>query len=98
MENLNIEQVAEKMGAKVHELWMAKRKAEKGWHSPEECSKRKQENNETAKSYELYCENCHTCMRPYSELPDSEKELARQYPQVFLDILREEGYKIIKAE
>jgi len=126
--NAMIPEIAEKLGAAVHNLWMAKRKTEKGWHAPEDC----QENNfrEGALCYKCcfwlgesinefkctksimgykefvksdgkcpsfsikMCTNCHSCMRPYAELPDSEKELDRAYPAEFFKILDEMGYMV----
>jgi hypothetical protein len=41
------------------------------------------------------CPNCHPCMRPYKDLPDSEKELPRAYPALFFNVLEELGYAII---
>jgi hypothetical protein len=35
-------------------------------------------------------------MRPYKDLPDSEKELPRAYPALFLKVLNEMGYEIVK--
>ncbi|MFH1226780.1 MAG: hypothetical protein V1701_02615 [Planctomycetota bacterium] len=120
-------EIAEKLGEAVHNLWMAKRKAEKGWHAPEKCP----ENNfregslcykccfwlgksinefKCSKSMMGYkefvtkencpsfswkmCSDCHPCMRPYSELPDSEKELDRAYPAEFFRILDGMGYMV----
>ena len=41
------------------------------------------------------CLNCHTCMRPYEELSDSEKELDRAYPRLFLEILPKWGFVVV---
>lgn len=42
------------------------------------------------------CQKCHPCMRPYKDLPDSEKELQRLYPKLFLQALDEMGYEVIR--
>lgn len=96
-------EIAEKLGEAVHELWMAKRRTEKGWHSPEDCPNQSKlgqkmcidcihwdkliedvwkcdKGHPVAESFNCpdcwrLCPQCHTCMRPYKDLPDSEKEL-----------------------
>jgi len=94
-------EISERMGNKVHKVWMEKRRKEKGWHSPEECPIRKAERisvNASMMGMPLgkFCDNCHPCMRPYKDLPDSVKELDREYPKVFLKILNEMGFQVIK--
>lgn len=55
---------------------------------------------DTRKECDLYefksCKNCHPCMVPYSELPESEKELDRDYPREFIRALDILGYEIVK--
>ena len=104
--------IAEEMGEAVHELWMAKRRKEKGWHAPEDClSKRgpdrcqdcwRQDCDESerlkdsnGKCEKFGCTLCHTCMCPYKDLPDSEKELDRAYPLAFLEILKRHGFCLV---
>lgn len=109
-------EIAERMGEAVHHRWMVKRRAEKGWHAPEDCrtppicpscnGEGKVTTPLTTGGYEAHeclncsgtgkvkCIACHPCMRPYKELPDSEKELDRQYPTLFFEILKEMGYYV----
>ena len=92
-----IKKLSEEMGNAVHVAWMEKRKKEKGWHDPAECPTKK-----STPGFELmqgpsdgkHCPDCHPCMVPYAELPDSEKELDRAYPRIFIGILDKMGYKI----
>lgn len=117
-------EISEKMGATVHNAWMEKRKKERGWHNPKECP-HKGKACAICKGTELFpiagdideedyfvicddcqnkqkisdhypCHKCHPCMKPYKDLPDSEKELDRQYPRLFLIILEEMGYSIVQ--
>lgn len=85
----SLPEIADKLGEAVRNLWMAKRRAEKGWHSPEECPGKKKLGQECPD-----CDKCHPCMRPYADLPDSEKELPRSYPAEFIKILDGMGYMI----
>jgi hypothetical protein len=93
--------LTERMAEVVHQQWMEKRAKEKGWHSPEECPQHPARNNPAIPWNLLpkdakYCENCHPCMRPYADLPDSEKDLDRAYPGEFFKILGEMGYMVTK--
>lgn len=91
-------EISERMGEAVHNAWMEKRKEEKGWHAPENCTQRFRPKSQIRMSMNdsKHCDNCHPCMRPYSELPDSEKELDRQYPKLFLQILDKMGYEVVR--
>lgn len=115
-------EIAEKLGEAVHNMWMAKRKAEKRWHSPEECPDKKKgcsncdhwndvdlcgkghnikkpSNHDCSDFFPrnlILCSQCHTCMRPYKDLPDSEKELDRAYPAEFIKILDSLGYMLTR--
>jgi hypothetical protein len=44
----------------------------------------------------VYCYLCKPLMCKYSELPESEKELARAYPVAFFSILEEMGYEVVR--
>ena len=92
-----MKEISEKMGEAVHNAWMEKRKKEKGWHSPEECPSNRDSIVEVSidhKPSSPRCPQCHPCMRPYKDLPESEKELDRQYPELFFKILEEMSYKV----
>lgn len=108
-----MKEIRERLGEKVHELWMQKRALEKGWHDPKNCPKVsdierihqahiEKHAGEVGKATvalvkgEPHCPNCHPCMVPYKDLPDSEKVLDRQYPMVFFQILEEIGYTVQK--
>lgn len=108
MDEQELNEIAERMGCAVHELWMEKRRKEKGWQTPEAshiiygeehcrmysnlwCDGKAMRND-----FDEKCQKCHPCMRPYSELPETEKELDRAYPAMFIKILDEMGYQIVK--
>lgn len=80
--------IADKLGEAVHNLWVAKCKTERHWHSPEECPAKNHDKTD--------CSLCHVSMRPYAELLDNEKELDRAYPREFIRILDELGYMITR--
>jgi hypothetical protein len=121
-------EIVDALGEAVHNLWMAKRKAEKGWHNPDECPENnfregalcykccfwlgksinefkcgkslmgykefvKSDNKCSSFSIRM-CPQCHDCMRPYKDLPDSEKELDRAYPAEFIKILDSMGFML----
>lgn len=97
----DLDEIAERMGAAAHELWMQKRKEEKGWHAPEDCDYVPEEAPHPAIGVPYRrgdCPKCHKCMRPYDQLPDSERELDRQYPRLFMDTLEKGGYRIVPAD
>jgi hypothetical protein len=94
-------EIGERMGEAAHVAWMERRKKEKGWHNPDECPLR--ENHAKVRlglipkgGSQKFCPDCHPCMRPYKDLPDSEKEINRPYPQVFMKILADMGYVVEK--
>lgn len=99
MEEKLLLEISERMGEAVHNAWMKKRKKEKGWHNPKDCPnhpKGSKDFMKTENGVYLYCSNCHSCMRPYSELPESEKELDRKYPKLFFKILDDMAYTFVK--
>jgi len=118
MNDIELSAIAEKLGEAGHIAWAEKRRTEKGWHAPEECSGKIEcytcsgtgkittpligGGSETHDCLlcdgtgKTPCPRCHTCMRPYKDLPDSEKELPRAYPALFLKVLNEMGYEIVK--
>ena len=81
------------LGEVVHSEWMKARAEEKGWHHPRDCPVITHDGNE---SKDPHCPNCHTCMVPFADLPDSEKKLTMMYPGVFLVKLESMGYRIVK--
>jgi len=104
-------EIGERMGEAAHVAWMEKRRKERGWHAPEDCpcferdcgacggTKVNREGHPCIGcngTGHAHCVNCHPCMRPYKDLPDSEKELNRPYPQVFMKILADMGYVVDK--
>ena len=94
-----IDQIAERMGEAVHIAWMEKRRKEKGWHSPEECDGDTLENLTGKGTRQInigHCSRCHPCMKPYKDLPESEKDLDRQYPALFFKILEDMGFIVIQ--
>lgn len=122
---IRTEEVSERMGEEVHNLWMEERKKEKGWHAPEDCPEIDRQDlcmscdnrvdgttlgcmdlpGEAIRgksvcpthAHKSHCSNCHARMRPYNDLPDSEKELDRAYPAAFFRILDEMGLEIVKG-
>lgn len=86
------EQISERMGEAAHNSWMLLRQQEKGWHDPDKCLEKEVITREDGR----HCEDCHPCMRPYKDLPEDEKILDRQYPDLFLSILNDRGYEIVK--
>lgn len=89
-----LERIAEDMGTVVHQLWTEKRAKDLGWHMPKDCPNITQQN----KSFLVHCIGCHPCMADWKDLPDNDKELDRAYPRVFLNLLRERGYDIVKVK
>jgi len=75
------------MAEAAHNAWLKKRDEEKGWHHPNDCR---------AKEKYRPCPECHACMVPFDQVPDKDKELPRSYPAVFLKVLDEMGYDIVK--
>lgn len=108
LSSVEIREISELMGEAVHNQWMELRKAEKGWHAPENCPAKESyaklqslpEKQRPPKVPALgkYCDNCHPCMRPYKDLPESEKVLDRQYPALFLKVLKSKGYMIARSK
>jgi len=118
MNDSELSAIAETLGEACHVAWAEKRREEKGWHAPEECTGPVEcytcegvgkittpligGGEETHGciicdgSGKTPCSKCHPCMRPYKDLPDSEKELDRQYPRLFIKILAEMGYDLVK--
>lgn len=90
-----LERIAEDMGTVVHQLWTEKRAKEKGWHAPVDCPTRPKDDDQP---FQVHCQDCHPCMVGWAELPDKDKELDRAYPRVFLNLLRERGFDIVKAK
>lgn len=41
------------------------------------------------------CDDCHACMIPFDQVPDADKELARTYPKMFLEIIYKHRYEIV---
>jgi len=39
----------------------------------------------------------HNCLKPYSELKEEEKDKDRAQVRLYVDALREAGFKIVKA-
>jgi len=104
-------EIGERMGEAAHVAWMERRKKEKDWHSPEDCPTQGKQclacegtKIGPTKGPCIFCDGegrvpcplCHPCMRPYKDLPDSEKEINRPYPQMFMKILADMGYVVVK--
>ena len=94
----------------VHNAWW-KEKKKQGFHSPNECKsknhksfqnahwqeKEKMEDTHNPKFYR-WCDECHTDMYPYEELPEHIKEYDRVTVKAVLGTLEKHNYTVIKAE
>ena len=98
---LNKEEIATityKIGEAGHNLWLEKRAKEKGWHNPANCPLKIKSNlPEEMKNQEgKFCNNCHPCMVPFGELPESERVVNNIYTETLLKVLDELNYEIVK--
>ena len=98
-----VAEISERMGEAVHNAWMEKRKKDKGWHNTNDCpgktpdSALRMAGIDPKYPPKKFCDRCHPCMVPYKDLPDSEKELDREYPKLFFKILGDMGYQVIEV-
>lgn len=93
--------IREAMSKHAHDVWMKARATEKGWHNPKDCPRLKTlepGQNIPLDSEGKRCPQCHPCMVPYEEMPKTEQDIDRAYPNAFLKILAQMGYVIAKID
>ena len=63
----------------------------------QDCDESERLKDSNGKCEKFGCTLCHTCMRPYKDLSDREKELDREYPRAFMAILERHGFSLIST-
>lgn len=86
---MDLENYIEQLAEEVHNAWM-KEKLEHGFHAPKDC--KNYDPNDVQHYYwdefEKHCEECHTDLYPFPELPENIKEYDRVTVRAVLNAIK----------